>query len=237
RRAEQEGLVVIDDPSSILRCTNKVYLAELLASHRIPAPRTCIFGEREVARLPQLLGFPMVLKAPEGAFSKGVFKADDALQLARIAAELLHGSDLALAQEFLPTEFDWRVGVLGRRALFVCQYQMAAKHWQIVKHGPDGSFREGGFRTLALADAPPAVLRTAVRAANLVGDGLYGVDLKQTARGVRVIEINDNPNVDHGVEDAVLGATLYQEVMGEFLRRLEIRGRRRPGAGASESLS
>ncbi len=31
RRAEAEGLVVIDDPQSILRCTNKVFLAEAFA--------------------------------------------------------------------------------------------------------------------------------------------------------------------------------------------------------------
>src|SRR5690606_321598 len=35
RRAQAEGMVVIDDPESILRCTNKVYLAELLDRHKI----------------------------------------------------------------------------------------------------------------------------------------------------------------------------------------------------------
>ena len=37
RRAASEGLVVIDDPVSIVRCTNKVYLAELLQRYRIPS--------------------------------------------------------------------------------------------------------------------------------------------------------------------------------------------------------
>jgi hypothetical protein len=39
RKAAAEGLVVIDDPESILRCSNKVYLAEVLTRHKIPAPR------------------------------------------------------------------------------------------------------------------------------------------------------------------------------------------------------
>ncbi|MDT0617055.1 RimK family protein [Salinisphaera sp. P385] len=227
RRAEQLGLVVIDDPRSILRCTNKVYLAELLAANRIPAPRTAIFGEREITRLPDMLGFPMVLKAPEGAFSKGVFKVDNTGELAKRAAELLDESELALAQEFVPTEFDWRVGVLNRQALYVCQYEMAAAHWQIVKHESDGKFQEGGFRTLGVEAAPADVVRTAVKAANLIGDGLYGVDLKQTAQGLRLIEINDNPSIDRDVEDAVLGNELYRRIMAEFLRRLESRGQRR----------
>src|SRR5690606_20446608 len=42
RRAQAEGLVVIDDPDSILKCTNKVYLAELLARHKVPSPKTMI---------------------------------------------------------------------------------------------------------------------------------------------------------------------------------------------------
>lgn len=227
RRAEQEGLVVMDDPTSILRCTNKVYLAELLTRHRVGAPRAHIFGKDEVGRLPELLGFPMVLKAPEGAFSKGVFKADDEAELAEIAEKLLDDSELALAQEFMPTEFDWRVGVLGGKALYVCQYLMAGGHWQIVDYAADGGVAEGDSRTLAVEDAPANVVRTAVRAARLIGDGLYGVDIKQTAHGLKVIEINDNPSIDQGIEDAVLGPALYETVMSEFLRRLEKRTRPR----------
>ncbi|MEJ2367047.1 MAG: RimK-like ATPgrasp N-terminal domain-containing protein [Acidobacteriota bacterium] len=40
KKAEYEGLVVIDDPDSIMKCTNKVYLDELLKTHRIATPRT-----------------------------------------------------------------------------------------------------------------------------------------------------------------------------------------------------
>ena len=35
RRAQAEGLVVIDDPESIVRCTNKIYLAELMTRHSV----------------------------------------------------------------------------------------------------------------------------------------------------------------------------------------------------------
>jgi glutathione synthase/RimK-type ligase-like ATP-grasp enzyme len=97
----------------------------------------------------------------------------------------------------------------------------ARQHWQIIKHGAQGRTQAGDARTMAVADAPEDVVKTAVRAARLVGEGLYGVDLKQTDQGVRVIEVNDNPSLDAGVEDAVLGDGLYEAVMNEFLRRLE----------------
>ena len=38
-----------------------------------------------------------------------------------------------------------------------------------------------------------------------------------------MIEVNDNPSIDHGVEDLVLGDGLYQQIMAEFLRRLNLR--------------
>ena len=227
RKAQSEGLVVIDDPDSILKCTNKVYLAELMAAHRIPAPKTRILqkGEPEPPGLGEELGFPIVLKIPDGSFSRGVFKADSALEFRRLTERLFKESDVILAQEFLYTQFDWRIGILNGQALFACQYFMSRAHWQVVRHEASGRSVEGGFKTLPIAEAPAPVVDTALSLARLIGDGLYGVDLKQCEQGVRVIEINDNPNIDAGVEDQALGDRLYEAVMGEFLRRLEARRR------------
>ena len=57
-------------------------------------------------------------------------------------------------------------------------------------------------------------------ATRLIGDGLYGVDIKQTERGPVVIEINDNPSIEYGVEDLHLGYELYRLIMADFNRRL-----------------
>lgn len=122
-------MVVIDDPQSILRCTNKVFLAELLKAKRVPTPRTVIAGKPDLMAAEEAIGYPMV--------------------------------DVAL------------------------------------------------------------------KAANLIGDGLYGVDLKQRGDEVFVIEINDNPNIESGVEDAYLKDELYRTVINEFVRRLELRHRQR----------
>jgi len=223
KKAEIEGIPVIDDPTSILLCTNKVYLAELLKANQILAPRTVIADRGRIATLERDIPFPIVLKVPDGSFSRGVFKVQNRDDLHSVAAQLFEGSDLILAQEYLYTSFDWRVGVLNRRPLFVCQYRMANKHWQIVKYGRDGRVQYGGFKALSIEDAPSIVVETAVRAAELIGDGLYGVDLKQTDDGVHVLEINDNPNIDTGVEDGYLKDELYHIVLREFLRRIESR--------------
>jgi glutathione synthase/RimK-type ligase-like ATP-grasp enzyme len=222
RRAQQEGMPVIDDPVSMIRCTNKVYLHELLAGANVPMPKT-----RIITRLGDLeavadgIGFPVVLKIPDGSFSRGVKKAADMTELKALAEAWLKDTDLLIAQEFMPTEFDWRVGVLDGQPLFVTQYLMAKKHWQIINHEARGRNFEGGFRTRALADAPPELLGIATRAAARIGDGLYGVDIKETEKGYCVIEINDNPNLDHGVEDAADRDEVWQRLTRWFISRID----------------
>jgi glutathione synthase/RimK-type ligase-like ATP-grasp enzyme len=223
RRAAVEGLVVIDDPESILRCTNKIYLAELLTRHRIATPESVILGRDELDRAEQQLGYPMVLKIPDGAFSTGVFKVADRAAFEDRAAQLFRHSELILAQAYTPTEFDWRIGVLNGSLLYACRYFMARGHWQIADHSK-GKVREGGFETLPLDAVPKTVTQTALKAAGVIGDGLYGVDIKQIGRRVLVIEVNDNPNIDAGIEDRHAGKGLYETIMREFLRRLEARG-------------
>ena len=61
---------------------------------------------------------------------------------------------------------------------------------------------------------------TAVKAAALIGKGLYGVDLKLINGRAVVIEINDNPSIDHEVEDAVLGDELYYRILNHFVHCL-----------------
>ena len=223
RRAAGDGLVVIDDPESILKCTNKVYLAELLTRHNVPAPKTLMVHRDNVHRIVPTLSLPCVLKAPDSAFSLGVSKVETEEELAARVHELLAKSELIVAQEWLPTEFDWRVGVIDRRALYVCKYFMAPGHWQIIERAKDKEPAEGPWQALSVGEAPEEVVRTALKAANLIGDGLYGVDLKQVGNRCVVIEVNDNPSIESGVEDGVLKDALYREIMGTFLRRVEER--------------
>jgi glutathione synthase/RimK-type ligase-like ATP-grasp enzyme len=223
RKAESEGMVVMDDPTSIVKCTNKVYLTELLQLNNIPIPKSIILRNGDDLSKLSSLGYPVVLKIPDGSFSRGIYKAENAEQSKKFSQILFKESDLILAQEYLYTEFDWRVGIINRKPIFVCQYFMSKAHWQIVNHKEGGGFLEGGFKTWALNEVPAALIDIAVKAANLIGDGFYGVDIKATATGYVVIEVNDNPSADAGVEDAVLGNEFYNIIMQEFLRRLEKR--------------
>lgn len=225
RQAVAEGLVVIDDPDSILKCNNKVYLAELLSQHAIPTPKTLVVHRGNLDQVFPLLGLPCILKQPDSAFSAGVSMVNTAAELHAEAKVLFALSDLFIAQEYLPTTFDWRVGVLDRRVLYVAKYFMAPGHWQIIKRNAPQHVQAGPTRALAVSEAPDDVIRQALCAANQIGDGFYGVDVKRKEGRCYVIEVNDNPNLDAGNEDGVLKDALYREVMGVFLKRIQARNR------------
>lgn len=230
RRATAEGLVVIDDPDSIVRCSNKVFLAEALARARIPMPTTRVVDRESLEQTAAEIPYPCILKRPDSYFSQGVERIEDRERFVAVGRRFLDDSELLIAQEFLPTDFDWRVGVLDGRPLFTARYHMAHGHWQIIRRDAEGKVSGyGGVDAVPLEQVPPRVLERAVAAARLMGDGFYGVDLKQRGDDCWVIEVNDNPNVDAGFEDAVLGEALYRRVMEVFMERVERRKAPEPG--------
>jgi glutathione synthase/RimK-type ligase-like ATP-grasp enzyme len=225
RRAAAEGLAVIDDPESIIRCTNKVFLAETFERHGLPTPRTMIIHKENADQVADTLGLPCILKQPDSAFSQGVVKANTSAELDDEISRRLDSSDLLIAQEFMPTDFDWRVGVLDGKPIYVCRYYMARAHWQILKQTRRGGLRGGRVEPVAMRSAPREAVRLSVAAANLMGDGLYGVDIKQRGSNFYLIEVNDNPSIEAGYEDKLVGDGLYLKIMKSIHRRiLELRG-------------
>src|SRR5687768_9582720 len=124
KKAQSLGLAVIDDPDSILKCTNKVYLSELLNANKILTPTSYVISKENHKNAADRLKYPFILKQPDGAFSKGVFKVNDVDEYKQVCANMFQKSELVIAQEFLPTPFDWRVGIIDSQVLYVCKYFM-----------------------------------------------------------------------------------------------------------------
>lgn len=223
QRAEADGLVVIDDPLSILRCTNKVYLAELMNHYKIPVPKSIIINRETMDKAIKTLGYPTILKEPDGSFSQGVMKVVNREDFRNKAEQLFEKSDLIIAQEFMPTEYDWRIGIIDNEVLYACRYYMAKEHWQIVNWKGAGGVRVGKWDCVKLKNVPPVVIKTALRAARAVGSGLYGVDLKLVGDSCYVIEVNDNPSIETGVEDLLLKDNLYTAIMRKMYDRVRIK--------------
>ncbi|WP_026464518.1 RimK family protein [Adhaeribacter aquaticus] len=221
RRAEADGLVSIDDAASILRCTNKVYLAELLTKAKVPIPKTMIIHKDNREQVVAELGLPCVLKKPDSSFSQGVVKVKTEADLDRELEKMLLTSELIIGQEFMPTDYDWRIGILDKQPLYACKYYMAKDHWQIYNWEGKKNDTVGNVETLPMESVPFFVMHTALKAANLIGDGLYGVDLKVIGDKAYVIEVNDNPSIDYGWEDQILKKDLYLTIMKSIKKRLD----------------
>lgn len=222
--AEAEGVAVIDSPESILRCSNKVFLAELLRMNNIATPRTAILSKNSASKMIKDFEFPIVIKLPDSSSSRGVGKANSEEELVLKTKELFKHSDLLIVQEYTPTDYDWRIGILDGEALFACKYFMAKGHWQIYNwSASQKKTKEGDHLTVAIEDVPADVVKIALDATNLIGSGLYGVDIKIFNNKPIVIEVNENPNIDSGVEDQILGDELYLKILLAIRKRIEQR--------------
>lgn len=226
KKAESEGVVCLDDSMSILRCTNKIYMHNIMERNNIPSPKTYVVSslQKELLKeIPSLLGFPFIIKIPDGSFSKGVYKVKTQEEFDKYQEEIFKKTALILIQEYFYTDFDWRIGVLNGKALFACKYYMTKGHWQIYNHEHNNKkgYDVGRFESLPISRVPKYVISTAIKMAHQVGDSLYGVDIKERDGKAYVIEINDNPNIDSDVEDLILGDDLYIKIIQDFVNRIE----------------
>jgi glutathione synthase/RimK-type ligase-like ATP-grasp enzyme len=222
RKAQQEGIAIIDYPDAILKCCNKVYMAEALNNANIATPKTVIIHKDNRHEVVKAVGLPCVLKAPDSTFSFGVKKAKTQEEYDLLVSDMLKESDLIIAQEFCPSDYDWRIGIIDDEPFYACKYYMAKGHWQIYNwNAKKKKEQDGEADCLPIEDVPKDVIQMALKSAKLMGKGLYGIDIKVVNDKPMVIEINDNPNIDFGVEDLHYGDLIYTKILSAFKNRLD----------------
>ncbi len=223
RTAEMHGVRVIDDPDSIRICCDKVNMYHRLIRNNVPIPETRIIDRNQInslfaEKIIDDLGSPVVLKAPNSSFSLYVEKASNPEEFLTVSKRFFRRADRIVAQQFIQSAFDWRVGVMGGEPLYVCQYVIPKKRWKIVSYTSDGKTIYGPVKAVPLDKTPVGLIDCAINAANAIGNGLYGVDLKQVEDSFIVIEVNDNPTINAGDEDQVNG-DLYERLIKFLLPR------------------
>jgi len=207
KTAWELGKRVIDDPTSIQICGNKIHLYDLFNKHNVPHIPTTFLNKDEFhhKRLQQIFrtyGKPVVVKAPYTSFSKYVEKVACETSFREVAKRFFRKSDVLAVQTFMPTSYDWRVGVLNNQVLYVCKYMIPKGRW---KHGAKcrgkPTFIWGRTVSLRRVNAPTKLKEVALKACEVVGRGLYGVDIKEVNGDYVVVEVNDNPSIYAGYED------------------------------------
>lgn len=212
------GLKVIDDPESIQICANKIHQYALFEKFGVPYISTVFLNRDElhhkkITDIFDALGKPVVIKAPYTSFSRYVEKAACETSFRDVAKRFFKKSDVLAVQKFLPTAFDWRVGVLNDEVLYVCKYMIPKGRW---KHGAKRrgkpTFIWGRTVSMKKQNAPAKLKDVALKACRVVGKGLYGVDIKEVDGDYVVVEVNDNPSIYAGYED-LRDKDLYQKII------------------------
>ena len=218
KTAWELGLKVVDDPQSIKICGNKVHQYALFEKYDIPRIPTVFLNKddlrhKKITEIFDRLGKPVVIKAPYTSFSRYVEKAACETSFREVAKRFFKKSDVLTIQKFIPTAFDWRVGVLGNDILYVCKYLIPKGKW---KHGAKLRGKPtvvwGRTESVKKQDIPPQLKEVALKACSIIGKGLYGVDIKEVSGEYVVVEVNDNPSIYAGYEDS-MDPDIYQRII------------------------
>ncbi len=181
---------------AIARARDKLRCHQLLAAQGIGLPVT-VFGDNpdDTGDLLSMLGPPPhVIKLNEGTQGSGVMLTEKP-SASRSVIETLRG----LYAHFLVQEFIEEAKGADLRCFVVGDRVVAAMRRQ----APQGDFRSnlhrGGSGSAARATAAEQAM--AVRAAQVLGLGVAGVDLIRSRRGPLVLEVNSSPGLE-GIEQA-----------------------------------
>jgi glutathione synthase/RimK-type ligase-like ATP-grasp enzyme len=205
RMAEFHGIQVIDDPRSIRICSDKVNMYSHLIKKNISMPKTVFLSKtnltvEDVTHLFDELGSPLIVKEPSTSFSLRVEKVHDIAGFFRIARRFIKLSDWIVVQQYIESRYDWRVGVLGGKLLYVCKYTIPSDTFKI-QASVNGHLVYCGVESVSPDKVPPHVIKLGIDAAKAIGSGLYGVDIKNNNGDAYVIEVNDNPSIESGEDD------------------------------------
>ena len=205
RMAEFHGIPVIDDPRSIRICSDKVNMYSHLIKKNISLPKTVFLSKthltvEKVTHLFDELGSPLIVKEPSTSFSLRVEKVNDIAEFFRVARRFIKLSDWIVVQQYIESRYDWRVGVLGGNLLYACKYTIPSDTFKI-QASVNGHLVYCGVESVSPDKVPPHVIDLGIDAANAIGKGLYGVDIKNNNGDAYVIEVNDNPSIESGEDD------------------------------------
>ncbi len=194
RQFEMMGSYTPNPSDAILRARDKLRAHQLLAAQGIGLPVT-VFGDNpdDTADLLSMLGPPPhVIKLNEGTQGAGVMLTEK-LSASRGVVEALRG----LYANFVVQEFIGEAEGADLRC-FVVGNQVVAT---MRRQAPEGDFRSNLHRggTAEPVEATQDEKSMAIRAAEVLGLRVAGVDLIRSRRGPMVLEVNSTPGLE-GIE-------------------------------------
>ena len=194
RQFEMMGSFAVNESVAISRSRDKLRSLQLLSRKDLGLPRTGFANRPDNIRdlIRNVGGAPLVIKLLEGTQGLGVVKADTDK-----AAESIIEAFMGLKANILVQEYIQESNGSDLRCLVVGNKVVAA----MKRQGPEGEFRSNLHRggTATLCKLSKEERATAVKAAQVMGLNVCGVDLLQSRTGPLIMEVNSSPGLE-GIE-------------------------------------
>ncbi|MCA9752548.1 MAG: RimK family alpha-L-glutamate ligase [Gemmatimonadetes bacterium] len=196
RQFEQMGVFTLNSSHAISVSRDKLRSLQILSRHDIGIPTSAFVRDRRdvLPAIERVGGAPVVLKLLEGTQGLGVILADREDMAAAIIETLHSTRQNVLVQKFVAESAgrDVRAFVVGDRVVAAMRRRAAGQEFRSNVH------RGGSTEALELDEEYE---RAAVRAAQILGLRVAGVDLLEAADGPKVMEVNSSPGLE-GIEAA-----------------------------------
>ena len=222
RQFEVMGTYTINESVAISRSRDKLRSLQLLARKGLGLPVTAFAHETDATGniLKICGGAPVVIKLLEGTQGVGVVLAET-VKAAESVIEAFRGLDAnILVQEFIK-----EAGGADIRCLIVGDKVVAT----MKRTGKEGEFRSNLHRggSAEIVKITPEERSTAVRAANVMGLNLAGVDMLRSNHGPVIMEVNSSPGLE-GIEKSTgkdVGGAIIQFIEKHFKDSTRTRGK------------
>jgi ribosomal protein S6--L-glutamate ligase len=196
RQFEQMDVYTPSTSSGIANSRDKLRSIQILSRHGIGIPGTMFVRDRAdvIAAVDCVGGAPVVIKLLEGTQGIGVILAPDKKVAEAVIETLQSTKQNVLIQRFIAESKgkDLRAFVVGDRVIAAMRRSAVGDEFRSNVH-------RGGTTEAVELDAETK--RVAVRAAQIMGLRVAGVDLLESDDGPLVMEVNSSPGLE-GIEGA-----------------------------------
>jgi ribosomal protein S6--L-glutamate ligase len=196
RQFEQIGIYTPNESIAIARSRDKLRATQLFSRHSIGIPATEFVRDSSdiLPAIQRVGGVPVIIKVVEGTQGVGVILAETE-KVAEAIIQTLHGAKQnVLIQKFVKESqgSDIRAFVVGDRVVAAMRRIAEVGEYRSNVH------RGGSVEGITLT---PEFEQTALRAVQIIGLGVAGVDMLESAEGPQIMEVNSSPGLE-GIEKA-----------------------------------
>ncbi len=195
RQFEQMDVFVTNSSSGIANSRDKLRSLQILSKHRIGIPQTTfVRDKRDVfPAIERVGGAPIVIKLIEGTQGIGVLLAETVKAAEGIIELLQSQKQSVLIQKFVAESRgrDIRAFVVGDQVVGAMRRVAQGQEFRSNVH-------RGGLTESVELDA--TYCETAIRAAQILGLRVAGVDMLEGKDGPQVMEVNSSPGLE-GIEN------------------------------------